>query len=273
MSDRDRASAESLVGLPGGTSFCALRPASVKTRVDLLLVERGLAPSRARAQSLLLAGRVYSGDARVEKAGHLLPTDAPLRVKEGERFVSRGGYKLEGALETLAIDVTGVVAVDVGASTGGFTDCLLQRRARRVYAVDVGHGQLAQQLREDARVVSMEGVNARHLEATSFDEPVQLVVVDASFIGLDKLLPAIERVLGHGGSMLAMVKPQFEVGREQARRFRGVIRDPEIREAAIARVREAVIASGFELVGECASSLPGPKGNLEHFLYARKPQS
>jgi 23S rRNA (cytidine1920-2'-O)/16S rRNA (cytidine1409-2'-O)-methyltransferase len=241
-----------------------------RRRADQLLVERGLAESRARAQALLIAGCVFSGEQRVDKPGALLPADAPLAVRGGARFVSRGGDKLEGALRALSVEVAGRVCADIGASTGGFTDCLLQHGARLVYAIDVGHGQLAQRLRTDARVVVRERTNARFLEASDFDEPIELVVVDASFIGLDKLLPAIARVLAPGGRLLALVKPQFEAGREEARRARGVIRDPEVRQAAIGRAREATLARGFELLSECASCLPGPKGNLEHFLYAER---
>ena len=240
----------------------------MKRRADLLLVERGLAESRSRAQSLLMAGRVYRGDRRVEKAGELVDESTELRVREPERFVSRGGYKLEGALDDLGIDVEGWVAVDIGASTGGFTDCLLQRGASRVFAVDVGHGQLAQKLRDDPRVDNREGVNARYLEPDAFDVSIDGIVVDASFIGLQKLLPAIHRILAPNGRLLAMVKPQFEVGKEIARRFRGVIRDPAVRQAAIDKVGEELNQAGFTLRSGCACRLPGPRGNVEHFLYA-----
>jgi 23S rRNA (cytidine1920-2'-O)/16S rRNA (cytidine1409-2'-O)-methyltransferase len=242
----------------------------VKRRVDQLLVDRGLAPSRAKAQALLLAGQVFSGEQRIEKPGTLVPEDIELTVRAGDRFVSRGGDKLEGALAALDIDVRGAVAVDIGASTGGFTDCLLQRGATRVFAIDVGHGQLAEKLRTDPRVESRERTNARFLEASDFPVPIDLVVVDASFIGLDKLLPAIARLLAPGGRLIALVKPQFEAGRDEARRHRGVIRDPETRERAIAGARAAVVAHGFEPIAECDSPLPGPKGNLERFLVARR---
>ena len=168
---------------------------SARKRADLLLVERGLAESRTRAQALLLAGRVYSGEQRIEKSGTLLPADIELEVRGKERFVSRGGHKLEGALDALGLDVQGAVAIDVGASTGGFTDCLLQRDAARVYAVDVGQGQLAKKLGDDPRVVVMDRTNARHLEAEQFAEPIDLIVIDASFISLDKLMPALGRLL------------------------------------------------------------------------------
>jgi 23S rRNA (cytidine1920-2'-O)/16S rRNA (cytidine1409-2'-O)-methyltransferase len=234
-----------------------------------LLVERALASSRSQAQALILAGRVFSGERRIEKAGELLRPDIELSVRQTQRFVSRGGEKLDGCLKTLAIDVTGAIAVDVGASTGGFTDCLLQRGVAKVYAVDVGHGQLAQKLRDDPRVVVMERTNARELERSSFQDPIALVVVDASFIGLDKLLPAISAFSSANAELIALVKPQFEAGREEARRARGVIRDPLVRQAAIESARRAIVDFGFEILGECDSPLPGPKGNVERFVHAR----
>ncbi|MBK8999392.1 MAG: TlyA family RNA methyltransferase [Myxococcales bacterium] len=242
----------------------------MKLRADVALVERALAASRTQAQALILAGRVFSGERRVEKAGELLAEDAELSVRGAPRFVSRGGDKLEGALTELAVDVSDQVVLDIGASTGGFTDCVLQHGASRVYAVDVGHGQLAQKLRDDPRVVVMERTNARHLSAASFPEPIGLVVVDASFIGIEKLMPAIAAVLPAEGRLLALVKPQFEAGRDAARRARGVIRDPAVRDAAIGDARAAIAAAGFELLGECDSKLPGPKGNVERFVLARR---
>src|SRR5690242_3971293 len=166
-----------------------------RRRVDVLLVERGLAETRSRAQSLILAGRVLSGERRVEKSGELLPSDAPLSLKERERFVSRGGEKLEGALAALGVEVKGAICADVGASTGGFTDCLLQRGAKRVFAIDVGHGQLAHQLRLDPRVVVLERTNARHLTSDTLGGKVDVVVADVSFIGLSALLPAFADIL------------------------------------------------------------------------------
>ena len=244
-------------------------PSTKRDRADRLLLAQGLAESRARAQALILAGRVYVGEQRVEKAGALLSGDAVLTVRGTSQFVSRGGTKLDGALTALGFEVLGVVAADIGASTGGFTDCLLQRGASQVFAIDVGHGQLAQSLREDPRVVVMDRTNARHLEADSLGKLVDVVVVDASFISLEKLLEAIVKILAPSGHLLALVKPQFEVGREQASRHRGVIKDEALREAAIAGTLEAIRGRGFTIVGECASSLKGPKGNLEHFVLAQ----
>lgn len=241
-----------------------------KSRVDVLLVERGLAESRARAQALVLAGKVFSGERRIEKAGVELLADAELSVRETERFASRGGYKLLGALEALSVNVTDTICADVGASTGGFTDCVLQLGARKVYAIDVGHGQLAHKLVTDTRVVVMDRTNARHVTREAFAEPLSLVVVDASFISLEKLLPAIASWLSPGARLLAMVKPQFEVGRDEARRAQGVIKDPEVRRAAIERVLDSVRASGFEIQGGADSTVPGPKGNVEYFVLAVK---
>ena len=209
------------------------------------------------------------GEQRVEKAGSLVPSDAVLTVRQTEQFVSRGGTKLEGALVELGFDVVGMVAADIGASTGGFTDCLLQRGASQVFAIDVGHGQLAQSLRGDARVVVMDRTNARHLEADSLGKLVDLVVVDASFISLEKLLDAIGKILAPGAHLLALIKPQFEVGRELASKHRGVIKDEALREAAIAQTLDAIRAHGFHIVGECAAPIKGPKGNLEHFVLAQ----
>lgn len=245
-------------------------PASKKLRADALLVARGLAENRSRAQALILAGKVYIGDEPVTKAGTSLAEDAPLRLAERERFVSRGGYKLEGALNALAVGVTGWVCADVGASTGGFTDCLLQRGALKVYAIDVGRGLLSSRLAADPRVVVRDATNARHLTSEDFPEPLDLVVADASFIGIDKLVGAFARVLPQGGTLLAMIKPQFEVGRHAARRARGVILDPELRRSAIAAAERTIALAGFELVAGCDSVLPGPKGNVEHFVHARR---
>ncbi len=247
-------------------------PSRERHRADVLVCQRGLAPSRARAQSLIMAGQVYVGEARVEKAGTLLPADAELRVAEARRFVSRGGDKLDAALRALGgcfDDLSSVVALDVGASTGGFTDCLLQRGASRVYAVDVGYGQLHARLRADPRVVCRERTNARDLQPGDLDPAPALCVVDASFIGLGKLLGPIRGVLAPGGDLVALIKPQFEAGREEAARGRGVIRDASVRDAAIASARAALREHGFAIIAEVNSALPGPRGNLERFVHAR----
>lgn len=245
-----------------------------KQRADDLLLARGLADSRAKAQALLVAGQVFSGDQRIDKAGALLPADAPLEVRGNDNpYVSRGGLKLAGALAAFApagLDPRGKTAVDVGASTGGFSDCLLQAGARRVYAVDVGWGQLHPRLRADERVVVRERTNARLLDASSFPEPIDLIVVDASFIGLGQLAGALGAILPPGGELCAMIKPQFEADRDEARRARGVIRDEVVRQAAIDRALGALSAHGFALVASCDAPISGPKGNVEHFAYARR---
>ncbi|MEZ4445881.1 MAG: TlyA family RNA methyltransferase [Polyangiaceae bacterium] len=244
-----------------------------KQRADLLLVERGLVDSRSRAQALIMAGQVFSGDRRVEKAGDKLAPDAELSVKEQPRFVSRGGDKLAHALDAFAplgLSVADRVAVDVGASTGGFTDCLLQRGTTRVHAVDVGWGQLHPKLRDDPRVDCRERTNARHLTAADFPTPIDLVVVDASFIGIAKLLDAIASFLRPGGDLVALIKPQFEVGKEVAQKTRGVIRDEAAREIAITAALTSLEEAGFTIMARVDSTVRGPKGNLEHLVWARR---
>ncbi|WP_433931317.1 TlyA family RNA methyltransferase [Sorangium cellulosum] len=244
-----------------------------RVRADALLVARKLVGSRTEAQALIMAGKVTSGPRRIDKPGTLLPEDAELHLAAGPRFVSRGGDKLEHALaafEAHGLDVAGKTCVDVGASTGGFTDCLLQRGAARVFAVDVGYGQLASKLRADPRVVVRDRVNARELQREDFDAPIDLVVVDASFISIARLIDAIARLLRPSGDLVALVKPQFEAGREAAARGRGVIRDESTRLAAIAEARQAIEAAGFSVVGEVDSAVRGPKGNVEHFVHARR---
>jgi 23S rRNA (cytidine1920-2'-O)/16S rRNA (cytidine1409-2'-O)-methyltransferase len=240
-----------------------------KVRIDQLLVTRGLAPSRARAQALVLAGEVRVAGARVDKAGALVAEDAAVDVRAPDHpYVSRGGVKLAGALDAFGVAVAGLRCLDLGASTGGFTDCLLQRGAARVVAVDVGYGQLAHKLRTDPRVVVMERTNARTLDPDAVGGAADLTVVDASFIGLGKLADAIARCTRPGGAVVALVKPQFEVGREQAARGRGVVRDEAVRAAAIEAATRDLSTAGFELVAQSDSVLPGPKGNREAFVHA-----
>jgi 23S rRNA (cytidine1920-2'-O)/16S rRNA (cytidine1409-2'-O)-methyltransferase len=246
-------------------------PASAgkKIRIDQLLVERGLAQSRERARALILAGKVYAVDRRIEKAGDSVAFDAEIHVRgEDIPYVSRGGVKLEGALGVFGLDVTGFVCADFGASTGGFTDCLLQRGAVRVYAIDVGYGQLHEKLRQDPRVVIMDRTNARTLDAESLPEKVDLVVIDASFIGMEKLLPAAHEVLREVGFLVAMIKPQFEVGKANLKK--GVVRDLVVRKTAIERVTEGARSVGFEIRGVDDSVLPGPDGNVEAFMFAQR---
>lgn len=243
--------------------------AAKKKRADLLLVEQGLVQSRERARALILAGQVFDGDRRIDKAGDLLLADRPLRVRgEDHPYVSRGGVKLAGALDAFALLPDGIVAADFGASTGGFSDCLLQRGAAKVYAIDVGYGQLHDKLRRDPRVVVMERVNARHLTGESLPQRVDWVVIDASFIGLGKLLPAARAVVRDGGDVVALIKPQFEVGRGSIGKG-GVVRDEAARSAAIVQVVAGAEQLGFERMGQADSVLAGPDGNLEHFVWLR----
>ncbi len=242
-------------------------------RLDQLLVDRGLAASREKARALILAGAVVVGDHRADKPGQAVAAGAEVRLK-GEvcPYVSRGGLKLAAALDAFGIDPAGWTCVDLGASTGGFTDCLLQRGARLVYAVDVGYGQLAWALRDDPRVVNLERCNVRYLERGRIPEPVQLVVVDASFISLTLLLPKVWELLEPGGQAVALVKPQFEVGKGQVGKG-GVVRDPALRGAAVARVLAAAAELGFTVLGEAESPVPGAKkGNVEVSVHLRRPE-
>jgi len=241
-----------------------------KVRADQLLVTRGLAPTRTRAQALILGGKVYVGEARVEKAGALLAEDAAIRLRADDHpYVSRGGVKLAGALDAFKVSPKDKRCLDLGASTGGFTDCLLQRGATSVAAVDVGYGQLAHSLRIDPRVLVLERTNAKTLEPDQIGGPCDLTVVDASFIGLGKLMEAIARnTRSNGGELVALVKPQFEVGREEASKTRGVIKDPEVRARAIESAIADATSAGFKVIEHVDSVLEGPKGNLEAFLYA-----
>lgn len=243
----------------------------MKVRADQLLVTRALAPSRARAQALILAGKVYVGETRIDKAGTMIPEDAAIVVRgEDHPYVSRGGVKLAGALDAFGVDPSGKRCLDLGASTGGFTDCLLQRGAISVAAVDVGYGQLAHSLRTDPRVLVLERTNARTLEPELIGGPCDLVVVDASFIGLGKLAAAIARSTRPGGELVALVKPQFEVGRDEASKTRGVVRDPAVRARAIDAAIEDIRDAGFEVLGSADCVIEGPKGNLEAFVHARR---
>jgi 23S rRNA (cytidine1920-2'-O)/16S rRNA (cytidine1409-2'-O)-methyltransferase len=241
-------------------------------------VERGLTPTRSRAQALLLAGavRVGAGDAarRDRRAGEQVPIDIELELDAPPRFVSRGGEKLAGALDAFGVDPAGRVCLDVGASTGGFSDCLLQRGATRVYALDVGRGQLAEALRQDARVVSMERTHAARLDPADADpvtlpEPVSLAVADVSFISLTRLLRGMVAHVSPGGDILPMVKPQFELSPREVPK--GVVRDPAARVQAVARVREHARGLGLEVLAEAESVLVGPSGNHEFFLHLRVP--
>src|SRR5580704_2060649 len=239
----------------------------VKIRLDQLLVDRGLADSRKKARALILAGHVLVEGQKSDKPGHTFPSECRVDVTERMPYVSRGGYKLAAALEHFKIDVSGRVCLDVGSSTGGFTDCLLQRGAARVWAVDVGHGQLDWKLRNDPRVVVREGVNARYLAAEDISEKFDLAVCDASFISATLLIPSIAPLLTAHGRMIVLVKPQFEAGKGEVGKG-GIVRDPAQHRAACDRVQACVEALGFR-ASIIESPIRGAEGNREFLLYAQ----
>jgi 23S rRNA (cytidine1920-2'-O)/16S rRNA (cytidine1409-2'-O)-methyltransferase len=236
-----------------------------KHRLDQLVVERGLAESRERAQALILAGHVIVNGQKSSKPGHSIADDARIEVLERMPYVSRGGFKLAAALDHFSIGVAGWTCLDVGASTGGFTDCLLQRGAKNVWAIDVGHGQFDWKLRNDPRVVVQEGVNARYLNAADYPVKFELAVCDASFISTTMLIPAIVPLLAVPRRLIVLVKPQFEVGRADIGKG-GIVRDPELHEGACARVRNAVQAQGLDSA-IIPSPILGTEGNREFLLY------
>ena len=240
----------------------------MKIRLDQLLLDRGLADSREKARALILAGQVRVDDQRADKPGHTIPDNARVEVIERMPYVSRGGFKLAHALDHFTIEVAGRVCLDVGASTGGFTDVLLQRGAARVYALDVGHGQLDWKLRQNERVMVREGVNARYLKPEDFPEPFELAVCDVSFISATLIIPAIVPLLAPDGEMILLVKPQFEVGRADVGKG-GIVRDPALHQTACDRVRSAVEFSGF-LARIIESPILGAEGNKEFLLYAAR---
>ena len=243
-----------------------------KMRADQLLVDRGLAESRARAQALILAGLVFSGERKIDKAGQQLPANSALEVRgKAHPWVSRGGIKLAHALEHFGWDVTGAVALDVGASTGGFTDVLLQKGAAKVFAIDVGTNQLAWKLRQDPRVVVHEQTNARYLTADIVTEPVDLIVCDASFIGLAKVLDTALDFARPGGRLIALVKPQFEAERSEIGKG-GVVRDPAVHERVCAAAAEWLTARGWRVEGLTTSPITGPEGNVEFLIAAVREQ-
>ena len=243
-----------------------------KQRLDKLIVERGLAESRARAQSMIMAGQVLVANQLVDKPGHAVDTSSEIRIKgEAQRYVSRGGFKLEAALRAFAISVEGRLCIDIGASTGGFTDCMLQHGARRVWAVDVGHNQLAWKIRQDSRVVVREGVNARNLNSSEFPEPFDVATVDVSFISLAKILPAIRGALVNSADCVALIKPQFEVGKGEVGRG-GIVTDPAKHRRVLTETTGAASDAGFVAIGLIESPILGAEGNRE-FLLHLKPAS
>ena len=237
-----------------------------KQRLDKLMVERGLAPSREKAQALIMAGQVVVGDHAVDKSGHQVPLDVEIRIKgDVLPYVSRGGLKLKKALDQFGIDVSGLVAIDVGASTGGFTDCLLQGGALKVFAVDVGHGQLAWKLQQDPRVVNIEKTNIRYLTPDQLGAVPDLAVIDASFISLSKVLPPTLALLKPGGRIIALIKPQFEVGKGEVGKG-GIVRDPAAHQKVIDDVSSMAQELGLSVAGVCESPITGADGNREFLI-------
>ena len=241
-----------------------------RERIDKLLVERGLVSSRTKAQAMIMAGAVLVEEQRVEKPSDLISPDAQVRIKDADdpaaRYVGRGGVKLEAALRHFAIDVQGLLCLDVGASTSGFTDCLLQHGARKVVAIDVGHNQLDWRLRNDPRVASREGVNARYLQPEDFDAPFDLATIDVSFISATKVLPAVVSLLTETGRVVTLIKPQFEVGRGEVGRG-GIVSDPQQHARVVAEVNAAARELGLTVIGVIESPIQGAEGNRE-FLAA-----
>ena len=242
-----------------------------KIRVDQLLVDRGLVDSRTRAQALIMAGKVFSAEQKIAKPGDKLADDKPLEVRgQDHPWVSRGGLKLDKGLREFNLDPDGITAIDVGASTGGFTDVLIQNGAARVYSVDVGRGQLHWKLRTDDRVVVMESTNARSLDSEMIPDPIDAVVCDASFIGLEKVLPAAMGLVKPGGWLLALIKPQFQVGKGQVGKG-GVVRDPALHQQACDDVRDWINGLGdWTVMGLTESPITGPQGNIEFLIHARR---
>ncbi len=241
-----------------------------RKRLDNVLVERGLVETRARARALIMAGDVYVDGERVDKAGALVREGSRVTVKDTSlKYVSRGGLKLEAALESFGVDVSGAIAVDIGSSTGGFTDCLLQAGASRVYAVDVGYGQLDWKLRQDQRVIVMEKINARYLKPEDIGEPADIAVIDVSFISLTMIIPPTVNILKPGGVLIALIKPQFEVGKGEVGKG-GIVRDEAKHREVVDKITDFVKESGFEVRGVIPSPILGAEGNKEFLIAAVK---
>lgn len=242
----------------------------MKERLDVLLVQRGLVNTRQNARALIMAGDVFVNGQREDKAGTNINSDADIQLKGNTlRYVSRGGLKLEKAMKDFRIEIKDKICMDIGASTGGFTDCMLQNEARKVYAVDVGHGQLAWKLRSDERVVTMEKFNVRYITRADIDDDIEFASVDVSFISLKKILPAIKELLIPAARMVCLIKPQFEAGREKVGK-KGVVRDPQIHIEVIENVFAFTTEIGFNILGLEYSPIKGPQGNIEYLMYIEK---
>lgn len=246
-----------------------MNPKKSKIRLDRLLQQKGMAASREQAKALIMAGAVLVADKVSDKAGALVHEDAEVRIKGNVNpYVSRGGLKLKGAIDEFGIDVRGLVVLDVGASTGGFTDCLLQEGAGKVYALDVGYGQLAWRIRNDERVVVIERTNIRYYDGRDLTEKIDLATIDASFISLKLILPAVAKFLAKDAALLALIKPQFEVGRTDVEK-KGVVKNPVLHQKVVAEVRDFCTGMGLKVLGVCESSIRGPAGNREFFIYLK----
>ncbi|GHT51485.1 TlyA family rRNA (cytidine-2'-O)-methyltransferase [Endomicrobiia bacterium] len=239
-----------------------------KKRLDVLLFEKDLAETRTKAQAFVIGGNVFVNNQVQYKPGTLVDEEDLIEIKNINPYVSRGGLKLESALEALVIDVRGYICLDVGASTGGFTDCMLQKGAIKIYAVDVGQGQLHYKLRNDPRVVNVESINFRYFDRSLLKDNIDFVTIDVSFISLDKILPMAYKSIAENVSVLAMIKPQFEL--EPLEVKKGVVRDEKLRQKAINKIKQSALNLGFKIISEVNSGLKGPKGNLEHFLLLKK---
>jgi 23S rRNA (cytidine1920-2'-O)/16S rRNA (cytidine1409-2'-O)-methyltransferase len=251
--------------MPGPNNETKLK----KTRLDIALVDRGFFQSREQAQRAIMAGEVRVGEAVIDKASAKIAPDVAIAIESSPKYVGRGGLKLEGALRDFAIDVTGITALDIGASTGGFTDCLLQNGAKKVYAIDVGHGQLAWKIRNDPRVVVREKLNARYLSRADIPEPADLCVIDVSFISLTLILPNAFESVTANGMILALIKPQFELEASDVGRG-GIVRDATSHAKAQEKIRQFVLDAGNEVIGIVPSAITGMDGNQEFFICARK---
>ena len=241
-----------------------------KTRLDLLLFEKGLAPSREKAKALIMAGQVFVNQVKIDKPGTLVDSTSLVEIKGSILpYVSRGGLKLEKAIRVFALDIKDKVVMDIGASTGGFTDCALQNGARKVYAIDVGYGQLDWSLRQDPRVINLERINARYLNPEIIPEFVDIITIDVSFISLEKILPVLQPFLKVNGWVLALIKPQFEAGREKVGK-KGVVKDPAIHKEVIGRITQKAFEIGYTPRGLDFSPITGPEGNIEYLLWLEK---
>ena len=246
------------------------RPEKVeKERLDVLIVQRNLAESRERAKAYIMAGVVYVDGQKEDKAGLKVKTTAQIEVRQKMKYVSRGGYKLEKAMLSFPIELEGKVCMDVGASTGGFTDCMLQNGAVKVYSIDVGYGQLAWSLRQDERVVCMEKTNMRYVTTEQVPDPIAFTSIDVSFISLTKVLPSVYNLVKEQGEIVALIKPQFEAGREQVEKH-GVVRNPKVHKQVIQNIWEFAIEIGLTVKGLDFSPIRGPEGNIEYLIYLKK---